>query len=255
MTLYSILRRQYEQDARYMMSSAWDADEPGIVDEITNLPEIKKEKLKLLMGHVPFGVHENLHQSCLYFTMLRDPVDLIISLYYYIRSTPKVLEYYSQVNKMKLEDFICSGMANVENPQIRYLRGTTTPFGQDPSLSDLETVKENLQERFAVVGLLERLDESLILLKRIFNWRNVFYIKQNVVHNRPHKEDIPKNTIAAIEKHNALDLELYSYTKDLFDRAIRGQGSSFEYEVNIFRLQNKLYQAVQAFRARLPQLT
>lgn len=84
----------------------------------------------------------------------------------------------------------------------------------------------------------------MILFKRTFGWKNIFYIKKNVTESRPCKEDIPKLTVTAIEKYNKLDIELYRYAKDMFDRLISKQDSSFEREVNIFRLRNKLYNKI-----------
>lgn len=250
-TLREIVWRQYEKNACYRFASGWDDDDLGPVDELKNLPDTQKEGITAIEGHIPFGVHEYLPQPSAYITTLRDPVDLVISLYYYIRRVPHVLNHYYQVKNMSLQDFVCSGMPSTENMQTRYLRGTDALFGQPLSFEDLETVKKNLQDRFAIVGLLERFDETLILFRRAFGWRNVFYVKKNVTRNRPSKKAIPRNIVAAIEKRNELDMELYRYAEDMFDGVIHEQDSSFDRELYVFQLQNKLYQTQDKLYQRI----
>ena len=115
--------------------------------------------------------------------------------------------------------------------------GDTVGFGQC-STKMLETAKKHLR-RMPVVGLSERFDETVILLKRNLGWKLPFYIKANVTENRPRREDISKDTIAAIERYNELDFELYKYTRELFEELIRQQSPAFERELKRFRFLNK----------------
>ena len=94
---------------------------------------------------------------------------------------------------------------------------------------------------FAVVGIAEEFDRSLILIKRILGWRNPFYTKQNVSRGRALKEDLAPETLRVIEAYNALDIELYRYAKQLFEENIRSQGPSFEKELQAFRMLNDTY--------------
>ncbi len=57
---------------------------------------------------------------------------------------------------------------------------------------------ERIRAHFAVVGLSEKVDESLLLLKRSFGWKNIFYIKANVNKNRLAKEEVSKGTLNII---------------------------------------------------------
>ena len=211
-------------------------------DEFKKLSEAQRERIRAIKGHMFFGLHEFLPQPSTYITILRDPVDRIISYYYHLRRNPKYKKlYYNDVTSqpMSLEDFVRSGLAPVlENGQTRLLSGVREV---DTANEILKRAKKNLQEHFTVVGLTERFDETLILLKRVFGWRNIFYTKLNVGTNRSKKEDIPKETLSVIEKHNELDIELYRYAQERFNEQIRQQGPSFERELREFRSLNKLY--------------
>ena len=48
----------------------------------------------------------------------------------------------------------------------------------------LERAKRNLDEHFSWLGMTERFDESLILLRRTFGWRDVRYVSRNVSRSR-----------------------------------------------------------------------
>src|SRR5678815_616084 len=54
------------------------------MDEFKILPEAHREKIRVLRGHMHFGVHEYLPQSSIYITILRNPIDRVISHYYMV---------------------------------------------------------------------------------------------------------------------------------------------------------------------------
>jgi len=116
--------------------------------------------------------------------------------------------------------------------------------GSIPAPNDiLEIAKANLREYFSLVGISERFDESLILLKRVLGWRtkDILYVRQNVIRDRPSKGSIDSDILKVIEQHNELDIQLYEFAKQMFEERISQQDSSFRREVQIFRLCNKLY--------------
>ena len=241
-TLHRIIERQYKLSAIFTIDGSRAQKS---IDEFKSLPEAQRKKIKVLKGHMMFGLHEFLPQPSTYITILRDPVDRIISHYYYaLQCGPKHYLYNAITSQhMSLKDFICSGISSeLNNGQTRLLSGvegvgTITGFGQR-STEILERAKKNLREHFVVVGLSNKFDETLILLKRAFGWKNLCYIKKNVTRNRPRREDISKDTLNLIEKYNELDIELFKYTKERFEELISQQGFSFDKELKEFKLSN-----------------
>ena len=53
---------------------------PRDLEIFLNLPEQPRSKIRVLEGHLQFGLHEHLSVPVDYVTMLRDPVDRIISM-------------------------------------------------------------------------------------------------------------------------------------------------------------------------------
>ena len=79
--------------------------------------------------------------------------------------------------------------------------------------------KENLQY-FSVVGLTERFEESLALMKLRFGWKLESYSSFNITRTRPKKRDLPQSTLDLIAERNRFDIELYECAAQIFEEAI-----------------------------------
>ena len=97
----------------------------------------------------------------------------------------------------------------------------TRPFGE---VTDemLERAKENLG-RFRCVGLAERFDESLVLLKRRIGYQNILYDDQRVNTSRPRGAGVPEELRTAAEHANSFDRELYRHAVAQFEKRARAR--------------------------------
>lgn len=238
-TLHRIIERQYRPGELYS---------PGLteghgVGELAKLSDERRAEIRMFRGHMGFGVDKHLPVPSTYMTILREPIDRVISYYYFIRRTPgHYLHDFVTSGESDLKAFIDSeAHVMTDNAQTRVLSGVWhgPRFG---GCTDemLETAKRNLRDRFAVVGLTERFDETLLLMKKAFGWGNVFYTRQNVSSQRPRREELAPETLQAIASTNQLDIALYRYATDLFEEQVVRYGSSFGAEVKAFRLINEL---------------
>jgi hypothetical protein len=247
-TLRMIFQRKFPQDAVYRFKGGTVEDFQKSMAALECLSEEDRYRIRYIWGGVFPGMHKYLPQSSIYYSMFRDPVDRVISEYYWVLQRRTNLAHNEVVSKnMSLEDYVKNGVWRAWNCQTRMIRRVpeVSPPGDGPvllSTNDLEIAKAILRQHF-VVGLTERFDESLILLKRAFGWRtkNILYVKQNVSRNRPPKDKISSETVKLIEDHNELDIKLYEFVKRMFEEQLRQQGFSFRVELRIFRLFNKLY--------------
>lgn len=243
-TLGTIIERQFPHKAIFTIDGA---NVQKSINEFRNLPERERQEIKCLKGHMPFGLHNYLPRSATYITLLRHPVDRIISHYYYVLRIPNhYLHNELTSKKMSLSDYVSSGISpELMNAQTRLISGVEkvdSVTGNEPVSADvLEIAKRNLRDCFAAFGLSEMFDESLVLFKGLLGWRNIFYAKQNVTRNRSSKQEIPRKTIKIIENYNKLDLELYKFAKQTFQELIRKQGPSFKGELRTFQRLNKIY--------------
>jgi hypothetical protein len=160
----------------------------------------------MFKGHMLFGLHEVLPQPATYITVLRDPVERVLSAYYYMR-TYKLHPFYWKLRKQKwsLEDYV--ERTRRDNVQCKIIAGADY---HGPSTEKIfETAKEHMNRYFSVVGLSERFEESLALMKLRFGWRLNSYSAFNVTRSRPKKGDLSQSTLDLIVQRNSFDMELY----------------------------------------------
>lgn len=216
------------------------------------LDEATKAQIKVIAGQMPFGLHRYLPRPCTYITILRDPVDRVISYYYHVLRHPEHYAHERVVSqRMGLLEFARSGVTNeVDNGQTRVLCGLENPLEAPPfgqcSAEMVEAAKRNLQEHFVVVGLAERFDESLMLLKNRCRWRDPHYARQNVNPNRKRKYDFSLDALREIERHNQVDIELYRYAEERLQAELEQLGSGFPAQIRTFQLANARWREAQA---------
>lgn len=176
------------------------------------LPLLKRRDLRAVIGHFWFGLHEHVARPSVYVTALRDPVERVVSLYYYTRLH----------DSMTLDEFVADPpFREVDNDQTRRIAGVDPEVGGcTPAM--LQAAKENLRSRFAVAGTIERLDEMLVLLERKLGWPGPLVSHpRNVNPERPAVATLAPATIAAIRGRNELDLELWRYASELMDEELK----------------------------------
>lgn len=243
-TLKDIIDRHYDPAAilRFEVSTMQLAR-----DGFSQLSEPQKRGLEVIAGQMPFGLHRFLPRPSTYITLMRDPIDRVVSYYHHVLRRSEHYAHDQVVSeKMSLHDFVCSGVsADTDNGLVRTLCGIedvlTTPEVGQCSREMLENAKKNIEQHFPVAGLLERFDETLILLRRTFGWKDLFYTRKNVNPNRAGKQTVDVKVRAEIEKRNALDMELYGFTRKRFDSMLSRQGPGFVRELSSFRRLNALY--------------
>jgi len=202
--------------------------------------------LRLVRGHMYFGLHEYLPQPATYITFLRDPIPRVLSYYanalmeadYHKESKHWFLE---AVRSMSFEEFIdCGKDKEIENGQVRRISGIG--FRASPcTKEDLELAKSNLDTFFSVVGLAHRFDESLALMRRHFNWTRIFAYQREKVSVKPIRQgEISPGVLARLREMNALDEELFAYAEQRLERQWLPQRSALRREVFRIRLFNRL---------------
>jgi tetratricopeptide (TPR) repeat protein len=205
-TLSSILSKNYAEDTILPLKYK------SFTDVLTELSESQKKQIACCVGHIPFGLHEYFSKPAIYITLLRHPIDRVISLYYFILRQ-KVHRFHDELiaKQMTLKDFVVSGFEPVLNTQTRILAGLS---GSPISRDELNMAKKNLEEHFFAVGTTEKFDDFLLMLQKRLGWKYISYQKKHVTYNRPRTEDIPGDVLKLIKERNELDLELYEFVKN-----------------------------------------
>lgn len=217
-TLHPILERHFAKDVRH---SIYDDVEERMA-RFRALPLTERSKIRLMKGHFRYGLHDSLIGKTTYITLLRDPVERVVSHYFYVKRTPRHYLYDQVVSrKMSLADYVGSGITGeLDSGQVRLLSGVdqTIPYGAC-TREHLDMAKRHVEQNFALVGLSERFDESLALMCIVLGWDWLpYYRNLNVTKGRPKHRDIDPDVIATICETNRFDIELYKWASERFDQ-------------------------------------
>ncbi len=201
--------------------------------KLNRWPAKKLAKMQVFKGHMPFGIHSRLPQPSTYITFLRDPVERVISAYYFARNYP-LHPKHKWISKLTLEEYV--RVSPNHNVQCKYISGRSFVgdfHAGDCDANTLETAKENLNRYFSLVGLTERFDEGLAILKAMFGWEISKYAKFNVTKSRQAKTSLPASTIEFIAERNQYDVALYDYAVTVFDQTCAKYGGEVQKQIDL----------------------
>lgn len=240
-SLQNILLRSFSEDEIIV-------DGHERMDEIAAWPEDRKRKIRYFQGHFIFGAHRLLPQPSRYITTLREPVDRVISHYYFIkRCTAHPLNEIVNKGEIDLEGYVTSGVCDeVSNDQTRMIAGVSREASV--SADDMfRMARDNIENQFILAGLVERFDETLLLLKRQLGLRHIFYGVRNQTIGRPLRDNVPGKIQDQIRERNTADIQLYEYVGNSLQHRIDEVGASFSRDVRRFQMLNRPYSDIFHF--------
>jgi hypothetical protein len=212
-TLNRMIERQYSPFAIFTIDPHRIR---ATAERLKRLPEERRRRLRVVRGHLPYGIHEFLPQGATYITLLREPVARVLSAYYFVLRRPlNPLHRKLKRERLRIEDCLRL-FPDRQNLQCRFIAGVEDTAINDERLLDI--AKENLSKSFSVVGLSERFEESLMLMAKTFAWEIPFYENCRVAKTRP---QIDPGTVEMIRDYNRFDLELYEFGKGLFQEKLQ----------------------------------
>lgn len=218
-----------------------------------SMPRAERKRIRLLQGHFLFGIHEAYPGPTAYVTMMRDPVARIVSSYYYtIKTFPE-----TTLRDMPIEAFARGESIHREqNAQARRIAGVRKDEIDHVSVDALyERAVENIENDFACVGLVERFDESLILMHHLLEWTAYpLYLREKTEVKRPRGDEIPASTRQAIGDANSADMRLYAFVQDRLDQQVARADIDLQHHIHRFQRLNRWYQSLappvaRAYRA------
>ena len=185
------------------------------------------QKTRFISGHFGYEYCRQFMHGRYAFTFLRDPVERILSLYYFSRTrNPAEYPIYRAAHEMDLAEYLRAGLdredikAYVWNQQAWQLAcGWNDP--QQRQITDftseqiLERAKAHLMQ-FHYIGFAESFAaDSKAIVANLGVPARESLVPANVTPRRPHRNDLPAATIRLAEELTALDAALYEHAKDL----------------------------------------
>jgi hypothetical protein len=213
---------------------------------------------KAVADHIPLGLYRRyLPADTRYITFLRDPIDRVLSHYHFLavksdeyrierarrhgRLTriQRVISDLVELDRLErergtngspaptvpegdeprdlsLKEAMASRVCIFDNFATRFLCGRRSLFGELPP-DALERAKENVAHLW-LIGITERLDDSIVLLGRKLGVGLMPYDRRHVNTKRPSFDHTSDEDRELIARHNRLDLELYAFARDQFEK-------------------------------------
>jgi len=187
-------------------------------------------------------------------TFLRDPIARVISHYFAFRKKrllevelPKHVKYdyrYDMNNFFRNDKYVSSkyGIHNsTENHQTYFI---------DNSINIRKAISR-LRNDFWFVGIVERFDEGLLILKDQFNKLgknfDIMYMRQQIA---PRTEEEINQLVTSeirdkIKDTNKLDLQLYQEAKQIFEERKKSYSGDFESDLREYRKRLRKWQLYQ----------
>jgi hypothetical protein len=198
--------------------------------EFASLPDDVRDRTRFVMGHFPFGIHHQLARPSRYVTLLRDPVERAISLYYHFRNIPGIRfgskghreRLRMRLTRVSLEEWVFSGRRQaLDNLMVRNISGRMgVPFGQCTETM-LEQALEHVESDFAALLVTERLAASTALLEQAIERPIPPLPHVNANPNRPPARDIDTRVRERIRELNHLDVRLHEIALERLDSSQR----------------------------------
>jgi hypothetical protein len=230
-TLIKLLGRWFSRDATYMIGLR-PRDE--VLRDLTERSASGRPPLDLIAGHAAFGLHEALDRPANYITVLRDPVERLLSHFHYARRNPR---HHLHDKIAKGEIGIVELAARRANLQTRYLGGA---IDLPPDNATLAQAKQNIEKHFLLAGVAERFDETVLLLHRVFGRRLLPFASENVGRNTDTLSSVDATTLRALRREHEIDYELYDFVRERFEAQLAASDSAkFRRSLAALRIWNR----------------
>jgi hypothetical protein len=209
--------------------------------------------IHLIDGHLYYGIHRQMNQKFTYITFLRDPIKRCVSLWNQINKTENAKSEYIQKKQMDLHGFVADasqhaiGFYNNQSKRIAGIPEETSCLEYNDENTYQQALK-NIDQHFSFIGLTERLDEGLVLLKNILTLdKDLVYVRQNTTQKKQELltvNQLSQETFDLLRETNKQDLRLYDSVKKRYTEQLAGV-SNFDQQLEVFQKKN---QRVQHFR-------
>ena len=183
-----------------------------MLNDFLKTPSKHRNQIKLLIGHVDYGIHRQFNGGAKYITFLREPIERTISHYYFIKGNQKH-RYHEAAQKMNINEFILSGIRpRMNNCLTMMISGLNPPYGKCKE-EMLEIAYRNIKQNYLSIGFICQLAESVEDLAEKMQWSRMDISKCNVTRNKPEIQSLSCETIKIIRQYNKMDLQrIFNFT-------------------------------------------
>lgn len=189
--------------------------------DIRRVIETDLDKYQVFSAHIGYEMAVSIaRKKRNVFTLLRDPVDRVLSLYYYWREVKSSAGGPGIAKELDLGDFLVCDEApvivdvqNTQTWQLAFAHDMATRNIRGKKLSEDAVFEQAVRnvDSLGVVGVQEDIENFRQQLNQAYGWELPMFGKHNRTSSRRVRNQVPLALRARIQQLNAMDLELYSY--------------------------------------------
>lgn len=193
-----------------------DSDTAAAISEWQALTPSQRRRTRLIVGHMPVLMHNFVEGPFRYFTVLRHPVDRLVSHYYFVRSNRN--HYLHEIvhrQRLSLEEYCLSDLTvEFDNDQVRLISGlrSSVPIN-GINQTHLRQAIDNIERMFSVVGVQDDIAGFFEEFERSHHVRMRRGPSRNVTRSRPKLAEVPDEVRQKILARSKWDMALYEYAK------------------------------------------
>lgn len=177
--------------------------------EFRALSSSKREEFHIVRGIVDYSISSHTSQDAKYMTIVRDPVERLVSHYKYVTRTPTHYLYSAAVDaNLSLQDYILSDLSpELLDGQARQILANE----YHPELSEEEVVRI-LKTRFDFIGTTKSIPDAIAWVSATFGRPLPVSVQQkNVSPGSAAKTELDSSIREAVGQRNRVDGFIYNH--------------------------------------------
>ena len=178
-----------------------------------NLTTKKRYRTKLVYGHLANRLFDVTHPESIRATVLREPIDRIISHYYYVKRNKDHYLYKKVVEEnIQLSEYCYNDLSNeLQNWYVTHFTGLSISEVEKNPKKSVESAFKNIIDKYHVIGFQDDIPLFIDNLKQAANINTQFKNEiLNVTKKRIGTSQLDKSVLEKISKKNSLDIELFN---------------------------------------------
>lgn len=202
-TITNIIRKEYTREVNRVDGYNVFGSINENVEKARRVCNKNIDNILYIIGHYRYYDFEELVNSKSIFStiILRNPVDRVISHFYYLKQNED-LKLNDMVTGMSFKEYLEHDYHGLVDTYNNFMTGFLS------KQYDIYEAIHNLRQ-FNMVGILKDMDLFHKNLVGILGWQNTELEIKNENESRPEKKKISPEIIGMIRKRNQLDLKLY----------------------------------------------
>jgi Galactose-3-O-sulfotransferase len=213
--LFIRMRAHFGEQAVYPMPEyEQDVNTSFLVDLMVERFQAHRDEIQVVVGHFPLAAADLLDVPTTCFTVLRDPVQRVVSSLREQRARAPQFRTASWEaiydDPWRREWLLTNHMARMLGQSVEELRASQV----GPDDLNLERAKVALVERIDLFGFQEQFDEFCTRLAARYGWD----LGETVVANASPPAEVPERLLERIRTDNWADVELYAFAQALAGR-------------------------------------